>query len=513
MTDLILHNANVITMNPRMPCADAVAIKNGRIEAVIENEHIQTADTRNANIIDCHGQTVLPGFIDSHCHFRAYAESMMTMDLRPDSGVNSIRDIQSRILDRARVSQSGNWIRGQGYHEFDLLEKRHPTRWELDSVSPNHPVRIAHRTGHAHVLNSMALRLVGLSRYTPDPDGGLMERDLKTGEPTGVLYEMGDLLAERMPSLSLKEMERGIEAANLSFISHGITSLCDASSRNKLEHWENLVEWKNKGVILPRIDMFFSPSVMEEIEGFSSRINKTHIRALGVKIILDETSGEMFPNQDDLDHMVMDVHQLGLQLAIHSVEESAIESACFALEKALTAVPRVDHRHRLEHCFICPESIMDNISSLGAYVVTQPAFIYQNGDRYLATVPEKKKAHLYPIHSLMKRGIMIAAGSDCPVGPIDPFQGIYGAVTRGTQNGMFVNKNESIDLFDSLKLFTYNAACTVFEEDFKGSIEVGKTADLILLSHNLLDEDIESLKETCVDMTIIDGNIVWDNRT
>jgi predicted amidohydrolase YtcJ len=211
--------------------------------------------------------------------------------------------------------------------------------------------------------------------------------------------------------------------------------------------------------------------------------------------------------------MVMDAHQLGFQVAIHSVEESVIESACLALEKALTAVPRVDHRHRLEHCFLCPDSLMNRISSLGACVVTQPAFIYQNGDRYIATVPEEKKTYLYPIHSLMKRGIMTAAGSDCPVGAIDPFIGIYGATTRNTRNKKSVNRKERVDLLDSLKLFTCNAAYTVFEEDFKGSIEVGKTADLILLSQNLLQEYIESLKEVCVDMTIIDGKIVWDNRS
>ena len=256
--------------------------------------------------------------------------------------------------------------------------------------------------------------------------------------------------------------------------------------------------------------MFFSPSIMERIESFSAQLNGSHIHTLGVKIILDETTGKMFPSQGDLNHMVMVAHRLGVQVAMHSVEESAIEAACFALEKALTSVPRVDHRHRLEHCFLCPERIMDRIAALGAYVVTQPAFIYQNGDRYLATVQEEKKAYLYPFRSLIERGVMMAAGSDCPVGPIDPLLGIYSAATRGTRNGMYVNGNESIDLLNSLRLFTCNAACAAFEEGFKGSLEVGKMADLILLSHNLLNEDIENLKKMCVDMTIIDGNTVWD---
>jgi hypothetical protein len=274
-----------------------------------------------------------------------------------------------------------------------------------------------------------------------------------------------------------------------------------------------MVEWKEKGLVLPRISMFFSPSIMEHIGGLSSPLDSRHIRALGVKIILDETAGEIYPSQDYLDRMVMNAHQLGLQVAIHSVEESAIESACLALEKALTTVPKVDHRHRLEHCFLCPDSLIDRIASLGAFVVTQPTFIYQNGDRYLATVPEEKKNYLYPIHSLMKRGIITAAGSDSPVGEVDPFIGIYGATTRSTSNKRSVNRKERVDLLDSLKLFTYNAAYAGFEEDFIGSIEVGKTADLILLSHNLLDEGIERLKETSVDMTIIDGKIVWDNRS
>jgi predicted amidohydrolase YtcJ len=159
-------------------------------------------------------------------------------------------------------------------------------------VSPHHPVKIAHRTGHAHVLNSMALGLVGLTRYTADPEGGFMERDLHTGELTGVLYEMGGLLAERVPRLGHEDMEQGVKEANLSLLSHGITSLHDASWRNNLE------------------------------------------LCLGLKIVLDETTGELCPPRTELNRMVMEAHGLGLQVAIHAVEKAAIESACSAVQEA-----------------------------------------------------------------------------------------------------------------------------------------------------------------------------------
>ncbi len=508
--DLVFHNAHVITMDPRMPRADAVAVEEGRITAVGDRDSFRSMTNRKVRIIDCGGRTLLPGFIDAHCHLRAYAETFATMELTPEKKVSSILDIQSRIRERASETPAGTWIRGQGYHEFDLMEKRHPTRWDLDEASPRHPVKISHRTGHAHVLNSPALKLVGLSRYSPEPGGGLMERDLATGDLTGVLYQMGDFLAKRIPRLSDHEMEQGLVQANRSLLSLGITSLYDASSRNSLERWLKMAQWKEKKVLIPRVGMFFSPSVSERILNLSSACDESDVRPLGIKIVLDESTGEIYPPQEELNRMVLEAQRLGFQVAIHAVENAAIESACTALEKALASFHKNNHRHRLEHCFLCKKAQAARIAGLGFFVVTQPGFIYRNGDRYLATVSPEEQEFLYPIRSLIETGVPVAAGSDCPVGPADPLLGIYAAVTRRTRQGALVCGREGISLGESLSLYTSRASESAFEEHFKGSLTPGKLADLVLLSRRLQEGEMEGLKDTCVEATVIGGQIVWE---
>ena len=511
MPDLIFYNAKVVTMDSRAPFAELVAIQKGKIAAVTGNDQLKTLKTPKTQVIDCHGRTLLPGFIDAHCHLRAFAESLITLDLSTGSGIRSIADIRSRIRRQARTLPPGTWIRGHGYHEFDLVDKRHPTREDLDRASPHHPVKLSHKTGHAHVLNSLALNLVGLSRYSADPEGGIMDRALDTGEPTGLLYEMGGLLAERVPRIREDEMEKGIKRASRLLLSLGVTSLYDASAKNGQRQWDRFVQWKKKEPASPKIGMFFDAAAMERIsEGrFFYGRDPHHLRALGVKIILDETTGSLHPPEQDLHGLVSTAHGLELQVAIHAVEETAIAAACAAIRSALMEKPSPDHRHRLEHAFLCPPHLAAHLTALGTHVVTQPGFLHDNGDRYLKTVPNNKHADLYPIGSLTKRGVTVAAGSDCPVGPLNPFTGIYAAISRATRKGAIISPREGISLADALALYTRNAARTAFEEGIKGSIVPGKTGDLILLNGDLLQCGTEAVKEMKVNLTVLDGRIVW----
>lgn len=514
MPELLLYNAQVITMDPRRPFGELVAIQDGTIRAVTGNHHLEGLKTPGTQVIDCGGRTLLPGFIDAHCHFRAFAKRFLTLDLSPASGIGSIADIKAGISCQAEMLPPGTWIRGQGYHEFDLADKRHPMRWDLDKVSPHHPVKLSHKTGHAHVLNSMALNLIGLSRYSAEPEGGLMDRDLDTGEPTGLLYEMGSFLAERVPRIEDEEMEEGITKASRLLLSLGVTSLYDASSRNDIQQWKRFARWKENGRLPQKIGMFVNESAMAQMiaNRFHYPKDPFHLRPLGIKIILDETTGRLHPQPEVLQKQVSRAHGLGFQVAIHAVEEKAIEAACHAIENALSEKPRFDHRHRLEHAFVCTPDLISRIASLGINVVTQPGFLYENGDRYVKTVPEEKQRYLYPIGSFIQNGVAVAAGSDGPVGPMNPFLGIHAAVSRTTPKGVHLNVQERVFLLNALALYTCNAASTAFEETSKGSITPGKTGDLILLNGDLLRSEPKTIKDMKVDATILDGRIVWERN-
>jgi predicted amidohydrolase YtcJ len=230
--NLFLINTNIITLDPLFPKATWVVIENDKFFKIGDGDDWKDLNTKSFHIVDCSGKTVLPGFIDAHLHVVSYAKSLVTLNLGPSKSVFSISDILSIIHRYSRNRPPGTWIFGKGYHEFYLGEKRHPNRWDLDKAAPDHPIQLTHRSGHAHVLNSLALKHVGIGKETGDPDGGMIERDLNTGEPTGVLYEMGDFLSGRIPPLTLAELERGLQMENYELLSLGITSIHDASPRN-----------------------------------------------------------------------------------------------------------------------------------------------------------------------------------------------------------------------------------------------------------------------------------------
>ena len=514
MADLILFNANILPMTSKSIEHQLVFIQDGKISAVAGNDKLKEFRNRHTRLIDCAGRTLLPGFIDAHCHLRALAESLVSLDLSPRNNVRSISDLQSRIHSFAEKAPPGSWIRGKGYNEFYLDEKRHPTRWDLDKAAPAHPVKLTHRSGHAHVLNSTALAHAGISRYTSEPPGGIIDRDIETGDPTGLLFEMGHFLTTRIPSLDNRELDRGMEMANRELLSLGITSLQDASSLNDESRWSELESWKERRILIPRVGMMIGIESLDDkvIQNLSRDVDQRQLRLSGVKIILDETTGQLFPSQSELNRVVSEIHGLGLQAAIHAIEETAVESACSSIAYALEKEPNSDHRHHIEHCSVCPSILAERIAVLGIMVVTQPPFIYYSGDRYLQTVNDEKLKVLYPIGTLMKSGVTVAGSSDCPIVPANPLVGIYAAVSRGIETGGNLTSEEGISPLKALQMYTANAAKITFEEKIKGTITPGKMADLVVLSGDptrVLPDEIKDLK---VEMTIVNGEVVWEDN-
>ncbi len=513
MSDLLLYNANVISMDPIYPDAGLIAIKNGRIKAVSGNDSLKKYHDRHTRVIDCTGKTIIPGFIDAHCHFRALAESFLCLNLSPTNNIRSIADIQHMVASLAKELPTGTWIKGKAYNEFYLAGQKHPDRHDLDQAAPDHPVKISHRTGHAHVLNSLALNLAGISINTLDPPGGLIDRDLNTGEPTGILYEMGSYLSKQVPSFDKYELEKGVIAANREMLSMGITSIHDATSANNHETWKQMKGWVNQGILNCRVNMMLGARNIDEVNTYDfSHPANSRLCLQGVKIILDETSGRLLPLQQKLDEMVSVIEKSGMQAVIHAIEENAIKSACKAIARAIAENPETEHRHRIEHCSVCPPDLREKIASLGIIVVTQPAFLFYSGERYLATVPKQQIKNLYPIKSLLNSGILTAAGSDCPVIPANPLYGIYAAVCRKTESGASILPDERIAPIDALRMYTVSAAKAVSKEAVSGSITPGKFADIVVLDNDPLNVPAENIKNIEVEMTIINGNVVWEKH-
>jgi predicted amidohydrolase YtcJ len=513
MIDLILFNANIITLDPDIENGQLVAMGEGKIQAVADNEALKDLKHSNTQVIDCCGKTVMPGFCDAHLHLQALAAKSVTLDVSPQAGVFSISDLKNRIAANSTRLASGTWIRASGYHEFDLAEGRHPTRWDLDTAAPKNPVKLTHQSRHAHVLNSLALDRVGISIHTPDPPGGLIDRNPATGEPTGLLFEMDDFLSERIEPLQEREFNRGLALVNQELLSRGITSIQEASSQNGMKQWMSLSAWKEKDNFLPRVNMMLGLSGFKNREqnDFPCFHNQEQLRFSGVKIILDETTGRLYPPQMELNKLVLAIHQAGLQVAIHAIEEKAVEAACIAIEDALKQTPKPDHRHRIEHCSVCSPALAKRLAASGIMVVTQPAFIYHNGDRYLATVSNSEIPYLYPIATLIKNGVHVAGSSDSPIVPPNPLTAIYVAVSRKTKTGKTVSSKEQIDAMTALRMYTTEAARATFDEAKKGSITAGKLADLVVLNGDPAKLAPSELKDLAVQMTIINGKIVWNS--
>jgi predicted amidohydrolase YtcJ len=510
---LILTNANIITLDPLCPRGETVAARDGKILAVGSKKDLKKFKAEQFKVIDCRGKTVLPGFADAHCHFLGFAESLVGLNLEPRNNVRSIPHIQARISRLSKDLPSGTWIRGRGYNEFYLAEQRHPTRWDLDAATVLHPVKLTHRSGRAHVLNSLALERVGISQGTADPPEGLIDRDIKTGEPTGLVYGVGDYLSKSIPPLDKDQLERGVRLASRELLSLGITSIHDASPRNNLSRWEMFRGWKERGLLKSRVSMSFGVRSLDEYraQDFPDPIDENQIRRSGIKIVLHRTTGQLSPSQAELNEIVLDIHRSGFQTILHAIEETTIGAACSAVEYALQKCPKSDHRHRIEHCSVCTPSLSKRLASLAIMVVTQPSFIYFHGDRYLETVPNGQLKYLYPIATLMKSGVRVAASSDFPIVPANPLIGIYSAVYRATEAGAVLLPRESISPFEALRMYGDYAAKTTFEEAIKGSITPGKVADLVILSGDPTELPTNEIKDIGVEMTILNGEVVFDN--
>lgn len=511
LPDLILTNARVLTMDQRSPSAEAVAVKGGRVQRVGRNSDLNTLKSDGVKVVDCDRGTLMPGFHDAHLHLLAYAASLLAVDCRPPS-VNSIEDIVRKIGDRASRTSIGEWIRAVGYDETSLRDLRHPMRLDLDEATSLHPVRLDHRSGHASVLNTMALERVGIGDSFPEPPGATIERELDAGSPSGLLLEMQDYLESRTSAYSAKEIETSVKMASSTLLAYGVTSVQDATHQNSVSRWDFLDNLLGSIGEMPRVTLMpgyrHLPGFLERGLAFGS--GDPRLRIGHVKIMVTASSGSLVPDKSELTLMVSECVESGFPVAVHAVEAEVVRSVAEAILSAPVS-DDVSALHRIEHGSECPSDVLDVVAQSSAKVVTQPSFVYQNGDRYLSTVDREMLPHLYSVGSFMERGIDVAFGSDAPFGDPDPMHGIFSAVERKTASGNILSADERIQVLEALKSYTAASARASGIVGQVGRIMPGMYADMVLFEDDITSVGSERLLELRPVMTILGGRVVSES--
>lgn len=504
MMATLFHNARVRTMDPARPNARAVLVRDGVIAAVGDARPL-AAMAPAAERVDCNGATLLPAFIDAHCHLLATAAALRSVDCSP-AAVRSVAEIQARLREAAARVPPGAWLRAAGYDESQLAERRHPTRRDLDAAVAHVPVRLLHRSGHAVVLNSLAMRLAGITNETPEPPGAVIDRFLDDGTPSGLLLEMDDVVDRAVPPLPYGELASAVAEVAARYLAAGVTAVCDATHTNGRAEWDLFARLQAGGHLPLDVTLMEGAAHAGEPNDASGMpaVTTGPLRRGHVKIMLSEAGG-LTPEEPELARIVRDLHDAGRDVAVHAVEERAVAAALAAIESALRARPR-SHRHRIEHAALLPRGAATRIARAGITVVTQPAFLLHNGDRYLRDVPPEKHARLYPIASLLRAGVRVAAGTDAPVVPPSPLEGIRASIDRRTSLGATVGQRQAVSLERALAMWTSEAAWAMGAEGVRGRIAVGMAGDVVVV------EEVGGGGEARMVAVYVRGRQTWVGR-
>jgi len=514
---LAILNTNVMTLDSKQPKAEAVAIQNGKIIAVGSNEEIRKYVGKETKIIDAKNGTVVPGFVDCHVHMTGFGWSLQTLDLR---NVNSIKEMQQKLQEYAEKNSEKSWILGGRWDQEKFVERRFPNRWDLDEASADKPVFLVRVCGHVGVANSKALQLAGITKETT-VEGGEIDLDKATGEPTGIVRENAlEIIMKAIPKPSPKELEDVCLLACRKAVEAGLTGV----------HWivdsadEICIIQKvhSEGKLPLRVYLGIPVDFLDELVdlGLATGFGNDMVKIGFIKIFADgslgartaalkapysdkpETSGMIICTQRKLNRLVLKAHRAGLQLGVHAIGDHAIEVVLKAFLKASREFPRENHRHRIEHCSVLNPKLIRRMKRLGLIASVQPHFIVSDF-WVVERVGNARARWVYPFNTLMHEGLVVVSGSDCPVEPINPLLGIWAAVARKG----FVE--ESLTLEEALRTYTLNAAYASFDENKRGTIAVGKFADLTILSDNLDTVSPDKIKDVAVEMVLVDGEVVY----
>jgi predicted amidohydrolase YtcJ len=531
IADLILINGKIVTVDSHGTIAEAVAVKFGRILAVGSNEDIKLLMSEGTEVLDLEGRTVLPGFIDSHCHFTSFGiQRIMAIDCSYESGVRCIRDIQDRIRGKAKITPKGEWINVVQVDDSKLVEKRFPTRWELDEAAPDHPVCLATVGGHFYIFNSKAFELAGITKGTPDPPGGRFERDPVTGELTGGVHERAKELVQPIPFGRLpreEEVMEGIKLTLKEYASAGLTCAYDGwTDRIHLRALQRLRE-AGELPIRVRVDVYYT--LLPDLDrcGVLQGLGDDWLKICGIKVVCDGAIsartaavsqpylhkpnyyGELAITGEELRRVVLEGYGRGYRFCVHANGDRAINMCLDVLEEAQERYPRRDPRNRIIHCTVVNPAIIERLKKLNILPTIFGAYPYYHGDKILPAFGAERLQWMFAARSMLDAGLKVAAHSDHPASPYPPLLGIHSLVNRRSARGVPIGERQKVSVMEAIKLYTINAAYHSFDEDKLGSIEPGKLADFVVLGEDILTIPTERIKDIPVEMTIIEGRIIY----
>ncbi len=536
--DLILINGKIRTFSADGTVCEALACAGGWIVASGKSEDLQRLAGPDTQVIDLEGRPVIPGLTDTHVHLSEKGTAEMELvDCRDFyTNVHSIPDILERLSKRAEQAPQGSWIvaHGSPMQDFRIREKRFPDKHDLDRACPNHLVSISFGA-HITVANTKAFAAAAISRETTDPAGGAIRRDPQTGEPTGELHERAQLILRKAaPEFSYLQLKDGIVFALNQCLERGVTTVHDiVRSGEPVRAYQEIFR---EGRLHARVSIL--PRVIESNIGSRSLIElglitgfgNDWLRVGGVKMSIDggitgrnacfydpyeddeHNHGIIRIQQDELNETVQKCHDAGLRCCVHAIGDRAFDMALDAYENAIEKSPRKDHRHRIEHMgnWLSTQERMQRMVRSGVIAIPNIAIGYYVGDAILDCLGEKRLTKAFPFRTLLRNGVIIAGGSDSPgYWPVDPLRDIAACVSRKMRWGDVWVPEERITVAEAFAMHTTTASWVGFEENVKGTLEVGKLADMAVLAEDAFEIQPERIKDIKVEMTIVGGEIKY----
>jgi hypothetical protein len=519
--DTILHNGKIATIDAGLSIQSAIAIKDDKIVAV-GGEQLLTEFVAPTTI-NLDGRFVMPGFIDSHTHLRGQPQRYIDL-----TETTSIEEIKGLVRNKVDEIGTGEWVTGYGWSEDFMAEQRRPLRGDLDEAAPQNPVILTRAGGHSAVVNSVALRRAEVDGNTEQPEGGVIEIG-DDGRLNGVIRERQEIVGHLVPESTHEEVRGSLVGVLKDQLSHGITSFTHATgSIEAWPEWQTIYRANRDELPRGSIQVFWEGPEAMTAFGLKSGDGDEYLRVGPIKIFVDggftgpaaytkepykgetEYRGKLSIDPEELTTTIRELNAAGWQAGIHAIGDAAIELVVDELTMALDVLPRVDHRHYLNHFTVMPSNeTMQKMAEYGIGITQQPNFTYTLEGRYVDYLDGARVEHNNPLRTPMHLGIHLAISSD--ILPIGPMVGLYAAVTRKGMSGRIFAEDEAISMMEALQAYTLFGAYLSFEEGTKGSIEPGKLADLIVLDQDLLTVDPEKIMNTKVLQTWLGGRLVYEH--